>query len=837
MTGAQTKKNALEVQDAIMKLLQEHRQAVASGAPVRGDFEDSVQLALTAMGGYLRAIDGEHARNTPNELCMPVELCHKLMTTPIKELRYPEQEGEDPVPLRAKIMIDVAEVFKTRRGLIDKFVKTYPEGDLEKFIEAVDFAQEAHAGQFRDSGEPYIVHPLTVCGMIMDMGMDMDSVLAGLLHDTVEDNAQITISDISEKFGAGVASLVDGVTKLTKVSLKKATREQQQAENVRKMFLAMAKDIRVIPIKLADRLHNMRTLEYCHSEKRVRKARETLEIYAPLAHRLGMGQIKSELEDLAFMHIEPEEYSLLKDQLERMKVERQAYLEESSAAIAAKLEENHIKATINGRPKHLYSIYRKMKAQNCTFNEVYDLIAIRVIVETVEECYTVLGLVHSMWKPLPYRIKDYISMPKPNGYRSLHTTLLGPNGVPFEVQIRTMEMHKQAEYGIAAHWRYKEGRADSSDLDVVMDWVRQIMNERVEDSSEFMQMLKFDFFSDYVFVFTPEGELVDLPMGSTPIDFAYRIHSQVGHSCIGAKVNGRIVTLDYKLQIGDIVEIITSSNLVGPSRDWLNIVKTQQAKSKIRSWFKKERKEDNIERGREMLTAEAKRQGYTLTQLVKNEVVASLFKRLSIATAEDLYAAVGYGSLTIAQVIPRLIEEYKKQTEAEQAQDPAALIEKLTSKPQKKRRSSNGIIVDGYDDMVVRIAKCCTPVPGDEIVGYITRGRGVSVHRADCKNLKNMDDGNARSIKVEWADNVPGSSGFAAHVRLIASERVGLVMDISQLFMSMNMSLASFSAKNDKNMTATINMEFDVHDADQLQFVIKQLKHIRGVTEVYRIKG
>ncbi len=842
MPEADTRKIAQDVRSQILRMQQEAAVPAPKDCarPMRSNFAECASLAAKAIEAFLRAVSGEEARSWPGDLCLSGPEVYEILTGDPEKLHYTVKEDEDMAALRAKILIDTAEVEKDESDLKAKFAACYPDADQALFARAVEFARKAHEGQFRDSGEPYIIHPMAVSGMIMDMGMDVDSVIAGLLHDVVEDNHAITKEIVSEEFGPGVANLVDGVTKLTKVSLNNATREQRQAESVRKMFLAMAKDMRVIPIKLADRLHNMRTLEYCGSEKRIRKARETLEIYAPLAHRLGMGQIKCELEDLSFMHINPEEYASLKEQVSQMRVERSAYLEESMAAIAAKLKENGIEATLNGRPKHLYSIYRKMQKQGISFSEVYDLIAIRVIVKTVEECYTVLGLIHSMWRPMPFRIKDYISMPKPNGYRSLHTTLIGENGVPFEVQIRTEEMHKQAEFGIAAHWKYKEGRGESNDLDVVMDWVRQLMDERIEDSDEFMRVLKFDFFSDYVFVFTPQGEIIDLAAGSTPIDFAYRIHSQVGNRCIGAKVNGRIVTLDYVLQQGDIVEIITSSTLVGPSKDWLNIVKTQQAKSKIRAWFKKEGKEDNIEQGRDMLTAEAKRQGVTLAQVMKPEVISSLFKRLSISSLDDLYAAVGYGSLTVSQVMPRLIEEFRKQQQAEEQRlaDPSALIEKLTQKPKKRAAHSNGVIVDGYDDMVVRIAKCCTPVPGDDIVGYITRGRGVSVHRADCKNLAALkNDQDVRFIKVEWADSAAGRSSFAAHVQLIAHERVGLVVDISQMFMALNMSLTSFTAKTDKNMMANMTLQFDVHDTAQLEHIIKQLKRIRGVVDVYRLKA
>ena len=752
------------------------------------------------------------------------------------------REGETEAQTRARCLLERLQVEDLKRSLMWKFVFHRDDGDPVELKKAEDFADQAHAGQYRDSGEPYIIHPLTVADIIIDLGlMDSDAVIAGILHDVVEDSSSVSLDDIERNFGSSVAALVDGVTKLTKASDTgvMATKEQQQAESVRKMFLAMAKDIRVIPIKLADRLHNMRTLEYCKSDKRIRKAKETLEIYAPLAHRLGMGQLKCELEDLSFAQLEPEIYADISEKLKKLRIERGDFLRDAMETIKKRLDESGIKATINGRPKHIYSIYKKLVKQGTSFEEVYDLLAIRVIVGTIEDCYHVLGLVHSMWRPLPFRIKDYISTPKPNGYKSLHTTLIGDNGMPFEVQIRTQEMHNTAEFGIAAHWKYKEGREQSNDLDLVLNWVRQLMNDKIEDSDEFMRVLKFDFFSDYVFVFTPNGKIMDLVTGSTPIDFAYRIHSEVGNRCVGAKINNRLVPLDTELKMGDIVEIITSSTLTGPRRDWLKIVKTQQARSKIRQWFKKELKDENIDRGKLMLESEARHNGFSLPEVLDDEKAAQLFKKLSVTSIEDLYAAIGHGSISTGQVIPRLAEDYKKLEKEQEAQK---LLEQMREHEAVRKRTHRNlkstVLVSGEPDMQVRLAKCCAPVPGDDIVGYITRGRGVSVHRADCSNVISLQNAESvRFVDVEWANSASSDREFTAHLQLTAYNRTDLVFDVSQLFISMNISISSFNARSDKKGNTQITLDFDVKDSEQLDFVQKQVYKIKGVTEVFRVQA
>lgn len=801
--------------------------------------DNQLELCTTALEAYEKTqFDPDYT--WPVELPLSFLQLDAILNDDPESLGYEVRGKESSAELRMRILRDRIRVEQTKRDLLWKYVETFPKEDAVKFKQAEEFADQAHKGQFRDSGEPYIIHPLEVAEIILDMGMDTDAIITGLLHDTVEDNPNITDEMIADTFSPNVAMLVEGVTKLTKASTTgKETKEQQQAENVRKMFVAMAKDIRVIPIKLCDRLHNMRTLEYCHSEKRVRKARETLEIYAPLAHRLGMGQLKSELEDLSFMHIDPIGYQELKTKVEQFREQHSDFLDKAMNEIREMMDEAGVEGEINGRPKHLYSIHRKMQRQNCSFEQVFDLIAIRAIVKTVGDCYNVLGMVHSMWRHIPNRIKDYVATPKPNGYRSLHTTLVGDGGMPFEVQIRTEEMHKLAEYGIAAHWKYKEGRAASSDLDFVLDWVRQLMDEKIEDSDEFMRVLKIDFFSDYVFVFTPEGDVIDLVTGSTPIDFAYRIHSDVGNHCNGAEVNGRIVPLDYQLQMGDIVKVNTSASQKGPKRDWLNFIKTQQARSKIKAWFKRELKDENIQHGHEMLAAEAKKQGYVLSQILNPDQVTEIFKKLSISCVDDLYAAVGYGSVSTNQVIPRLIEETKKEDkEAEQARILEAIATKRANRVSQKQSTDDSVIVKGESGMLVRLAQCCSPVPGDSIVGYITRGRGVSVHRADCKNLINMPDGAVRFIDVEWSSKSAGNSTFTAHVQVEARERSGLMFDITQVFLSMNLSLSGVNARLDRNdMVSYVTLAFDVRDGEHLETVIRQLKKIEGVFDVNRVQS
>ncbi|OQB25345.1 MAG: GTP pyrophosphokinase [Firmicutes bacterium ADurb.Bin182] len=717
--------------------------------------------------------------------------------------------------------------------LYEKCAATFTPEQLELLSKAIDFAQKAHSEQKRESGENYFVHPEVVATMLYDMGMDSQTVIAGLLHDVVEDSEGITLEQISAIFGAEIARMVDGVTKLTKSGEKAyITREEQQAENLRKMFLAIANDVRVVIIKLADRLHNMRTLEYCAGEKRARKAKETLDVYAPLAHRFGMGAIKAELEDLAFFHLMPEEYERLSKAIALQQQERMRLLENAISTIKGQLITAGIKAEINGRPKHLYSTYRKIVKQNSSIDEIYDLIAVRVIVETVNDCYAALGVIHSLWKPVPGRFKDYIAMPKPNMYRSLHTTLFSDIGIPFEVQIRTYEMHKTAEYGIAAHWMYKEGRANMDELDSKLAWLRQALEYEndADNAKEFMDNVRKDFFSEYVFVLTPRGDVIDLPAGSTPLDFAYRIHTNVGHRTQHAKVNGSMVRLDYKLKTNDVVEIVTSASQPGPSRDWIKIVKTQQAKAKIRQWFKKANREENIKNGRDMLEEAARRHGYHLSDLTKPEYYNELLKRHNMGNLEDLYATIGYGGISTGQTLHRLMELHRKATKA--AEITEALAERDEQKP-IVHGTGRGVVVSGDPNMVVRFAHCCSPLPGDRIIGYITRGRGVSIHREDCPNIKELLIDPERIIGVEWATDI--KSSYTANIHLTATERSGILMDISQLLVNMNITLIAVNAKTDKNNQVTVQLSFEVKDTAQMNSVIKNLRKIKSVNEVYRL--
>lgn len=717
-------------------------------------------------------------------------------------------------------------------GLMERAKELYKKEQVEQLQKAFDFSQKAHEGQTRHSGEPFFIHPYEVACILTDLGLDMDTVIAGLLHDVIEDT-NITLATIKTEFGSEIAALVDGVTKLGRFEFK--TKEEQQAESLRKMFLAMAKDIRVILIKLADRLHNMRTLEYFEEKKRKEIATETLEIYAPLAHRLGIFRIKAELEDLSIKYIDPKGYQELIDILDKTKEQRELSLQGVMLTLKNKLVEADIHADIEGRPKHLYSIYRKMHEQGKTFEEIYDVIAMRVIVDSVKDCYGVLGLVHTLWKPIPGRFKDFIAVPKLNMYQSLHTTLIGSEGVPFEVQIRTYEMHKTAEYGIAAHWKYKEGREGSSDLDSKLTWLRQLLEWQndMKDPSEFMQTLKIDVFSDEVFVFTPKGDVIDLVKGSTPLDFAYHIHSAIGNKCIGAKVSGKMVPLHYKLQTGDIVEILTSSASRGPSRDWLNLVKSQQAKSKIRSWFKKEHREENITKGRDMLEKEAKRQGYDIATLLKPEFTEKVFKRFTINSLDDMFAAIGYGGFTTGQVINRLSEEYRKTIKAEIKAEKDTEAKAIKD---EKATASQGVIVKGEQDMLVRFAHCCNPLPGDKIAGYITRGRGVSIHRADCSNLKSMvelDDG--RFIEVSWAGQIKTS--YNAQIQITAADKTGVFTALTQVLDNNNVNLFAVNARSNNNGTVTIHFTVEIHDAGQVEKLLLKMRGVKGVIKAHRVNS
>ncbi len=717
--------------------------------------------------------------------------------------------------------------------LINKIKVYNPTGNFSLIEKAYDFALNAHQGQKRVSGEDYIIHPTAVAEILADLNMDNTTIAAGMLHDVVEDT-KYSYGDIKELFGEEIAMLVDGVTKLGKLEYR--TKEEQQAENLRKMFIAMAKDIRVILIKLADRLHNLRTLKYMSIDKQIEKATETLEIYAPIAHRLGISKIKWEMEDLSLRYIDSERYYELVDKVAKKRKEREEYINYVINTLQEKNQEMSIVAQIEGRPKNFYSIYKKMYHQNKTFEQIFDLTAVRVIVDTVKDCYGVLGIVHTLWKPIPGRFKDYIAMPKPNMYQSLHTTVIGPDGEPFEVQIRTWEMHKTSEYGIAAHWKYKEGKSSQNEFDEKLKWLRQMLEwqNEVRDTKEFMETLKIDLVIDEVYVFTPKGDVIDLPVDSTPIDFAYKIHSAIGNKCVGAKINGKIVSLDYTLQNGDIVEIITSANSNGPSRDWLKIVKSSQAKNKIRQWFKKEKKEDNIQKGKELLEKEIKRMGYAPSQILKSELLEQTYKKFGLHSLDDLYASIGYGGLTLNQVTMKLKEEIRKTQKVDLKDEEQ--IEKQIAKSafQKVKRTDTGIRVKGIDNVLVRISKCCNPVPGDRIIGYITKGRGVSIHRRDCPNVKDLLEEPERLIEVEW--NTQSQVSYNADLQIIANDRQGLLAEITSIINENKINIISFYSRTSKDKIANINFILEINDIEQLNKLIRKFRRVEGVLDVFRAK-
>ena len=711
--------------------------------------------------------------------------------------------------------------------MIEEIIRQYSLEEAQKIKEAHEIAQNAHMGQMRESGEPYITHPENVALILAQMNMDYEAVCAALLHDVVEDTA-ITQEEIAEKFGNIISEIVRGVTKLNKIQF--ASKEEAQAENLRKMFLAMSHDIRVILVKLADRLHNMQTLSSCEESKQRRIAKETLDIYAPLANRLGIYQIKWRLEDLCLKYLEPEAYRYIQSAIREGRGQREQFIDEIITIINRKLVEDAIPAKVYGRPKHYYSIYKKMRQQGSdNLDNIYDLSAVRIIVTDVRYCYEALGIMHSEFIPMPGRFKDYIAMPKANMYQSLHTTVIGKNGKPFEIQIRTQEMHNTAEYGVAAHWKYKEGGGNITSGEEKLSWLRRMMDleHEAKDSADFIDVVKTELFNDEVFVFTPKGDVKGLPMGATPLDFAYSVHSSIGHRCIGAKINGRIVNIDTKLKNGDIVEILTASKTAGhgPSRDWLNIVHTSEAKTKIKAWFKKELREENIEKGKDMLSQEAKRQGYQLSALTKPEWLDPLIKKYKIQSMEDLYASVGYGGLRVHQILPRLVEQYKKENRAEfEAEKP--------KQEKKKEHSNNGVIVKGESNMLVRFAKCCSPVPGDDIVGYITRGRGVSVHRRDCSNLGGFE--HEREIPVSW--DFEADTNYVANIQLRTYDRSGLIMELSNTIYSNKSDIASLNVST-KEGTGTITVGIRITDAKQLDTIIKDIKKIQGVFEVYRLNN
>ena len=717
-------------------------------------------------------------------------------------------------------------------------VKRYqPNADVDLIRRAYELADAAHKGQKRVSGEDYIIHPLAVAKILTDLQIDDITISAAILHDVVEDTTH-TLKEMRELFGDEVAMLIDGVTKLGRIQYK--SKEEQQLESYRKMFLAMAKDIRVIMIKLADRLHNMRTLKYMREDKQKRIARETIEIYAPLANRLGISNVKWELEDLCLRYLDPKAYYDLVESVKQKRQERQAFIDEAHEQIVEKLEEAHITAEIQGRAKHFYSIYKKMKRDQKDISEIYDLSALRVLVDSVKDCYGVLGIIHAMWKPLPGRFKDYIAMPKSNGYQSLHTTVIC-RGYPLEIQIRTFAMHKVSEYGVAAHWKYKEAGKSvgaTREYDQKMSWLRQMVSlqHELDDPREYFEALKVDVFSDEVFVFTPKGDVVDLPKGSIPIDFAYRIHTEVGHHCVGAKVNSKIVPLEYKLKNGDIVSIITNKSNNGPSRDWLNIVASSETRTKIRSWFKKQRKEENIARGMDMMEKEAKHLGYIPKEILKPERLELLAKKLNIPQVNDLLASIGYGGITLNGILGKLIEMHKQDLQKATPPDISQMLSELKQPlKNRKKKASHGILVEGEGGFLVRLARCCNPIPGDPITGYITRGRGVSVHRSDCPNLLNDMDF-SRVIEVNW--DVGLDKVYTVQIEIVCNDKTGMLAELFALPAEMKVNISSLTAKTNKtNRTSIVNMGLDVRNSQQVAQIVTKIRRMKDVYSVSRSLG
>lgn len=699
---------------------------------------------------------------------------------------------------------------------------------FEKIMDAYEFARVCHDGQKRESGEDYFIHPCSVAIILIELGLDVETIIAGLLHDVVEDT-RMTGAEIEMRYGKTVVNLVNGMTKLNKITFQ--SKEDEQAENLRKMLLAMTDDIRVILIKLADRLHNMRTLSYRTPEKQKAVAIETLEIYAPIAARLGVGNIKGELEDLAMRYLAPDEYYELVENVAAKREQRQSFVDKVVAMIIDKLKEMEIDGDVHGRPKHFYSIYKKMKSGK-TFEQIYDLIAVRVIVDSIKDCYAVLGAIHTMWKPLPGRFKDYIAMPKPNNYQSLHTTVIPNDGAPFEVQIRTWEMHNIAEYGIAAHWKYKEGRLGAqSSMDDRLRWLRSIMEDQkdLRDNTEFLDSLKLDLYTDEVFVITPKGDVINLPQGSTGVDFAYHVHSEVGNKCVGIKVDGKIVPLNTKLINNSIIEVITSNNSKGPSRDWLKFVVTTGARNKIRAFFKKEMQEDNIKRGREMLEREARHRGYNLGELINNEKWQQyMASRYNLSNIEDICESVGYGAFTTNKVIVRLIDYFKLEIGEKK---PILEVVENTSGAKERNKTNSGILIRGFDDFLIRLSHCCNPVPGDQIIGYVSRGRGVSIHRADCPNMRNVEK--ERIIEATW----PNKNGqrFSANIEIIGQNRTKLIADVSTMLSNMKYTITKFNARPDGVDHTIIEMGLEIGNIDELELILKKVGAIEGVFDAYRV--
>ena len=744
--------------------------------------------------------------------------------------------------------VDTPADFTSPEVLYNKLIETirqyHPSSDLSDIERAYKVAKEAHEGQFRKSGEPYIIHPLCVAIILAELELDKESIIAGLLHDVVEDTV-MTSEDVAREFGDEVALLVDGVTKLTQLNYQH-DKIEVQAENLRKMFLAMAKDIRVIMIKLADRLHNMRTMQYQSPAKQVEKSRETMDIYAPIAHRLGISKIKVELDDLSMKYLMPDTYNDLVKQVDINRPGREAFIKSIIKEVGMHISNAGIEAEIDGRVKHFFSIYRKMVNQNKTLDQIYDIFAVRIKVDTVKDCYAALGVIHEMYKPIPGRFKDYIAMPKPNMYQSLHTTLIASNGQPFEVQIRTYEMHRIAEYGIAAHWKYKEGKTGESDKseEAKLSWLRQILEWQrdMSDNKEFLSSIKNDLnlFSDSVYCFTPTGDVKTLPAGSNPIDFAYSIHSAVGNKMVGARVNSKLVNIDYEIKNGDRIEIITSQNSKGPSRDWLSMVKSTQARNKINQWFKQELKEDNIIKGKELISNYCKSKGIVLSEINKPEFVEKALRKYGYKDWNAVLAAVGHGALKEGQIVNKLNEEYQKTKKAEitDKQVLDSIVASESKEKEKEKKGKGGIVVKGIHDVAFRFSKCCNPVPGDEIVGFVTRGRGISIHRTDCVNILNFPaNERARLIEAEWEQTENKDEKYSAEINIYAGNRKGLIVDISRLFTEANIDVRFMNSRVNKKQLATINLGFVVSGKEELNRLIDNLRKIDGVTDIERATG
>ena len=729
------------------------------------------------------------------------------------------------------------------QDLITEIKKYHPSSNLSDIEKAYKVAYKAHEGQKRKSGEPYIIHPLCVAIILAELELDKESIIAGLLHDVVEDTV-MTSEDVEKEFGSEVALLVDGVTKLTQLNYEH-DKIEVQAENLRKMFLAMAKDIRVIMIKLADRLHNMRTMQYQSPAKQIEKSRETMEIYAPIAHRLGISKIKVELDDLSMKYLMPDVYNDLVEQVNLNRPGREAFIKSIIKEVGMHISNAGIEAEIDGRVKHFFSIYRKMVNQNKTLDQIYDIFAVRIKVDTVKDCYAALGVIHEMYKPIPGRFKDYIAMPKPNMYQSLHTTLIASNGQPFEVQIRTYEMHRTAEYGIAAHWKYKEGKSGApSNEEAKLSWLRQMLEWQTEmsDNKEFLSSIKSDLnlFSDNIYCFTPTGDVKNLPAGSCPVDFAYSIHSAVGNKMVGARVNGKLVTIDYELKSGDRVEIITSQHSKGPSRDWLNIVKSTQARNKINQWFKQELKEDNILKGKELITNYCKTKGIVLSDIMKPENQEKTLNKYGFKDWNSLLASVGHGGLKEGQVVNKLVEENEKRKKAEVTDNDVleGIVQQEAKNKDKYKKTRGGIVVKGIHDVAVRFSKCCNPVPGDEIVGFVTRGRGVTIHRTDCVNVINFPENEReRLIEAEWEQVDSSADKYSTEINIFAGNRTGLIVDISRIFTEANIDVKFMNSRVNKKGIATINLGFDIHGKDELNRLVEKLRNIEGVTDIARTAG